>query len=93
MSTVRERVAPEWLLRSWAIKVALAIVAVLLVVAGIGAMTYVQTSEQLSQDTEKRMQTAAETQATSLADWVAATERQAHVMAQSAAVQSDDPDE
>ena len=93
MSTVRARVVPEWIVRSWALKVGLAIAAVLLVVAGIGVVTYVQTSEQLSRDTQNRMQTAAETEATNLAEWVAATERQALVIAQSAAVQSDDPDE
>lgn len=67
--------------------------AVLLVVAGIGVATYVQTSEQLSQDTQNRMQLAAETEATSLSEWVAATERQAQVTARSSAVQSDDPEE
>lgn len=75
----------------WAVKVGVAILAVLIVTGGIGGFIYIQTVEQLSQDTQYRMETAAKTQATDLSQWVEQTKHEAHSLAYAAPVQNGDP--
>ncbi|WP_299332147.1 methyl-accepting chemotaxis protein [Haloplanus sp.] len=92
MDSVAERVVPQWIRRRWAVKMGIAALVVIIAVGSVGAFAFVQTSDRLSQDVAFRMETASETQASALGEWTEQTRGYTRVLAESEAVQSDDPE-
>ena len=70
MRPLREIVIPAMIRKRWAVKSGIAIFVILLFIGSVGAVTYVETNEELSQDAQIRLETAAETQSVSLSEWV-----------------------
>ena len=92
MGSVGEQIVPQWIRRRWAFKMGIVALVVVVGVGGLGAFAFVQTSDQLTQDVQFRMETASETQAAALSEWTEQTRGYTRALAESAAVQSDDPE-
>ncbi|SDY28256.1 methyl-accepting chemotaxis protein [Halobellus clavatus] len=90
MRPLREIVIPAMIRKRWAVKSGIAIFVILLFIGSVGAVTYVETNEELSQDAQIRLETAAETQSVSLSEWVQQMRTAAQTLAYSAPVQSGD---
>lgn len=91
MNTFWRRVIPTVIRERWAIKAGIAVLVILLFIGGVGALMYVQTTDQLTQDAQDQMETAANTQATALSQWMEQLKSEAHTLAFSAPVQNGEP--
>ena len=64
----------------------------ILVISAVGGFTYLQANQQLSEDVQIRMETAANSQATELGQWVERMKGETQTLAYAAPVQDDDPE-
>jgi len=83
-------VVPDRIRRSYALKFRLVAVAVVLVIATIGGLTYVQTQAELQSTTEERLETTAVSQSTALGAWVSDLRTDATLLTESRAVSTGD---
>ncbi|MFA1611062.1 methyl-accepting chemotaxis protein [Halobellus rubicundus] len=90
MSTIGEAVVPDPIRKRWAVKSGVAIFVILLFIGTVGGVTYVETNDELTQDAQARLETAATTQSVSLSEWVQQMKTASRTIAYSAPVQSGD---
>lgn len=65
-----KRLVPASIRRRYAAKLAIAFLAVIVVVAGIGALVYLETSDSVREQTEESLQTQAELESETVGQWI-----------------------
>jgi methyl-accepting chemotaxis protein len=83
---------PDRIRESYALKFRATAFTVIVLLAAVGAVTYVQTTDALRQTTEDRLESAATAQAASLGDWVDSLQTEASLLAETDAIANGDTD-